>query len=131
MENEATIKNHYTKQELNLFKKPAKRKLKFIKAEIRNLTKEYYAANDHNKKEFYNKLQQTAKLFNGIKRQRRKILDGTFGVCGVTGNLMPKERLMLIFHTWPNIKISDPCPIDSNSNSFSSQLRRWFQSSRN
>jgi len=110
MENETTIKTHYNKHELNLFKEPAKRKLKFIKSEIRHLTKEYYAADDESKTEFYNKLQQTALLFTAIKRQRAKIYDGTFGICRVTGKLIPKERLRLLFHIWPNTKISDPHP---------------------
>ena len=129
MENETTIKTQYNKHELNLFKEPATRKLKIIKREIRDLTKEYYAADDESKTEFYNKLQQTALLFTAIKRQRAKIYDGTFGICRVTGKLIPKERLKLLFHIWPNTKISDPHP-DFKPKSFSSELRDWFQSQR-
>ena len=128
MENETTTKTHYEKQELNLFKEPAKRKLKFIKSEIRHLTKEYYAADDESKTEFYNKLQQTAQLFNGIKSQQAKIHDGTFGKCRVTGKLIPKERLMLMFHIWSNKKISPTWPTEPKS--FSSELRDWFRSPR-
>lgn len=100
MENETTSKNHYDKQELNAFKEPATRKLKFIKREIRDLTKEYYAADDECNSEYYNKLQTAAQSLNSIKRQRAKIHDGTFGICKVTGKLIPKERLMLLFHIW-------------------------------
>ena len=128
MENETTTKTHYEKQELHLFKEPATRKLKFIKSEIRHLTKEYYAADDESKTEFYNKLQHTSQLFNVIKRQRAKIYDGTIGKCRVTGKLIPKERLMLMFHVWPNNETSITWPTEPKS--FSSELRDWFQSPR-
>ena len=100
MENEASIKTHYEKHELNLFKEPATRKLKIIKRAIRDLTKEYYAADDERKSEFYNELLTAAQSYNVIKRQLAKIHDSTFGICRVTGKLIPKERLMLLFHIW-------------------------------
>jgi RNA polymerase-binding transcription factor DksA len=101
MENKETIKTHYEKHELNQFKKPALWKFKFIKREIRDLTRKYYAANAQSKTEHYNKLLQTAKLFNSIKRQRARIYDGTFGICPVNNNLIHRERLMLMFTIWP------------------------------
>lgn len=126
MENEASIKTHYEKHELNLFKKPATRKLKIIKREIRDLTKKYYAADDESKSELYNKLQTAAQSYNAIKRQLARIHDGAFGICRVTGKLIPKERLRLLFHIWPNNKTSITWP--TKPKSFSSELRDWFQS---
>ena len=125
MENETTIKTHYNKHELNLFKEPATRKLKIIKRAIRDLTKEYYAADDERKSEFYNELLTAAQSYNAIKRQLAKIDYGTFGICRVTGKLIPKERLRLLFHISPNTKISDPLP-DFKPKLFSSVLRDWF-----
>ena len=125
MENQTTTKTHYNKHELNLFKEPATRKLKIIKRAIRDLTKEYYAADDERKSEFYNELLTAAQSYNAIKRQLAKIHYGTFGICRVTGKLIPKERLRLLFHIWPNTKISDPHP-NFKPKSFSSVLRDWF-----
>ena len=124
MENETTIKTQYNKHELNLFKEPATRKLKIIKRAIRDFTKEYYAADDERKSEFYNELLTAAQSYNAIKRQLAKIYDGTFGICRVTGKLIPKERLRLLFHIWPNNKTSITWPTEPKI--FSSELRDWF-----
>lgn len=97
MENIATVKTHYEKHELNQFKKPALRKFKFIKQDIRDITKKYYAASDQSKVEHYNELLQTAKMFNRYKMLIARIYDGTFGICRVTCKLIHKERLMLMF----------------------------------
>jgi RNA polymerase-binding transcription factor DksA len=91
--------DHYEKH--NKFKKPALRKLKFLKKDIRDLTKEYYAAHELSKTGPYNKLLQTVKLFNSYKRTIARIHDGTFGICPLTNKLIHRERLILMFHIWP------------------------------
>jgi DnaK suppressor protein len=110
--------NHYSKQELDEFKGIIERKLADANEEYRQLVQQmqelqhngtgdtdssYLTSDDVNgsiAKEEMNQIAGRLKKFmDGLQAALLRIENGSYGVCRVTGKLIPKERLLAVPHT--------------------------------
>lgn len=105
-------KNRYTAEELAEFKTLILQKLEEAENEYRRLkeslaelisaaedqyrTGEYLSSEYAEKVQLERLLQHTAKYIDALKRALIRIENGTYGICKVTGKLIPKERLRIV-----------------------------------
>ncbi len=119
MEKSRTLKKFYGKQELNEFRQIINRKLDDAKSEHKRLADNLKAfsgnsADSFNFTEFGNESREKEQVEILMARQQKfirslefalvRIENGTYGICRVTGNLIPKERLRVVPHTTTTIE---------------------------
>lgn len=105
-------KNRYTAEELLEFKELILKKLEEaekeyhrLKESLQNLveaaedqyrTGEYLGNEYSEKMQVERLLQHTLKYIDALKRALIRIENGTYGICKVTGKLIPRERLLAV-----------------------------------
>ncbi|MEZ4685649.1 MAG: TraR/DksA C4-type zinc finger protein [Bacteroidia bacterium] len=109
-----TEKVFYTKEELKEFEVLINEKLDQAKAEYNRCAESLREDNDgsadtFNFTEFGNDNRDKEQLEYNMQRQKKfiinlenalaRIKNGTYGICKVTGKLIPKERLRIVPHT--------------------------------
>lgn len=112
-----TVKTRYTPEELEEFKKIILEKLEKARADLALLTEAYSISNEHDTndtsptfkvlEEGYNVMskEENARLaarqqkyINNLENALIRIENGTYGICRVTGKLIPPERLRSVPH---------------------------------
>ena len=110
-------KNKYTQKELNEFKKIINEKISRAEADLRTLKSAYSNDSDNgtedtsptfkafeessstlSKEENMKLAERQEKFIRNLKNALIRIENQTYGVCRATGNLISKERLMLVPH---------------------------------
>lgn len=105
-------KNRYTAEELAEFKQLILQKLEEAEKEYHRLkqsldelvaaAEDQYRTGEYMSNEYSEKvqierlLQHTVKYIDALKRALIRIENGTYGICKVTGKLIPKERLLAV-----------------------------------
>ena len=104
----------YTKEELKEFEALINEKLELARAEYKRSAESLKEDNDgaadtFNFTEFGNDNRDKEQLEYNMQRQKKfminlenalaRIKNGTYGICKVTGKLIPKERLRVVPHT--------------------------------
>ncbi|RMG27803.1 MAG: TraR/DksA family transcriptional regulator [Bacteroidetes bacterium] len=119
MEENKSEKKFYTKQELEEFRQIILDKLEKARAEHKRLADSLKAysgtsADSINFTEFGNESREKEqveilmarqyKFINNLEKALIRIENGTYGICRVTGKLIPKERLRVVPHTTTTIE---------------------------
>lgn len=105
-------KTRYTAEELAEFKQLIQQKLEEAEKEYSRLkttlddlvsaTEDQYRTGEYLGSEYSEKiqlerlLQHTIKYIDALKRALIRIENGTYGICKVTGKLIPRERLLAV-----------------------------------
>jgi RNA polymerase-binding protein DksA len=107
-------KTHYSAEELQEFKDLILEKLENAKAEYKSLQESLkettenaadgyniteYGTDTQEKEQLELFLMRQAKFIDSLERALKRIENGTYGRCKVTGKLIPKERLRAVPHT--------------------------------
>lgn len=119
MEKSNSEKKFYSKQELEEFRSIIHRKLANAKEEHKSLAESLKAysgssADSINFTEFGNESREKEQVEILMARQEKfvrslenaliRIENGTYGICRITGNLIPKERLRVVPHATTTIE---------------------------
>lgn len=119
MEERQREKKFYSKQELEEFKAIINRKLAAARAEHKNLADSLKAfsgnsVDSFNFTDFGNESREKEQIEILMARQEKfirslenalaRIENRTYGVCRVTGNLIPKERLRVVPHATTTVE---------------------------
>ena len=107
-------KTHYSAEELQEFKDLILEKLENAKSEYKSLQESLkettenaadgyniteYGTDTQEKEQLELFLMRQAKFIDSLERALKRIENGTYGRCKVTGKLIPKERLRAVPHT--------------------------------
>jgi RNA polymerase-binding transcription factor DksA len=120
---ETPEKTRYNDEELVFFKELIEKKLAISRDELSGLSKSLRNSNEHGTDDTasnYTKLdegtetlekeqlgimaQRTKKFIENLELALIRIQNKTFGICRVTGKLIPKERLMAVPHATLSIE---------------------------
>ena len=112
--NDKPEKQYYTREELEEFRQIILAKLKEARKEYNALMDSLAVSTENstrslNLTEFGSEMSERreleilsarlAKYINALERALIRIENGSYGICKVTGKLIPKERLRLVPHT--------------------------------
>lgn len=116
-------KTHYSEEELQEFKEIINQKLEIAKAEYEELVATLSNQNGNGiddtmptykileegsatqtREEIVNAASRQQKFIQGLQAALIRIENGTYGICRVTGKLIPKERLRAVPHATLSIE---------------------------
>ncbi len=106
-------KTRYTKEELEEFRKIIEDKLRRARQDLEELRESLRSTNEedhfvefmdigaslYEKEQLGYMIHRMERFINDLERALVRIENGTYGICKVTGKLIPKERLRLVPHT--------------------------------